>query len=238
MKKTLIFLILFLTAVIGGGFEKGFEEYKKDNLLKAEKIWLECAKKEKSDDLRCTYSLAVLYDEVLNAKKRDLFNTTKDKNLKKYQLFNYTLPELYEKAIFYYKKVAKEGYEVAYAPLGLLYYTGVNFMNLNVVEPNYKEALKWLLKASNSRDKKYVLYSDNIIGLIYFEGKDVLQDYKKAEGYFKKAIKNRVTVAKCNLGYLYLKQGKIALAKRYLKEGYKDGESYCAQIWNSNGLGR
>ncbi|WP_281951267.1 tetratricopeptide repeat protein [Nitrosophilus kaiyonis] len=235
MKYLLTIFIIGLVFLFGGDFEKGFSLYKKNRLLDAEKVWLKCAEKEKKDDLRCSYSLAVLYDEILSNKERSFFDNEKEN---RYKVFNYSLPELFEKATKYYKKVANAGYPIAYAPLGLLYYKGAYLLNVNVVQPDYKEAKKWLVKASNSKDKKFVLYADNILGLMYFNGDGVLQDYKKAEVYFKKAIKNKITVAKCNLGNLYIKEGKIKLAKRYLREGYQDGEEYCAEIWNKNGLGR
>ena len=86
---------IFTIILFANSFEKGYEAYKKNLYKKAENIWKECSLKESDNDLRCTYSLAILYNKILNEKvdkKEDL-----EKYFFKKNFYHYNLIDLYKK---------------------------------------------------------------------------------------------------------------------------------------------
>jgi TPR repeat protein len=126
---------------------------------------------------------------------------------------------------------------MADALLANLYVEGAGIM-LKTIAPNYKKAKYYAQKAIKSDMKMAISMAGYLLGNMYLTGEGILQDYKKAEEMFKKAIQAGDKESKCRLGLLYIKEEKYNLAKKYLRDGYNDGEEECAEIWNEYNLGQ
>lgn len=87
-----------------------------------------------------------------------------------------TLPRDPEKSLFWIKKSAEQGNEIAIEEMGMKYYEGFG------VEQDYAEALKWLkLAAQKGKSSAY-----SSIGIMYRDGQGVDPDLTLAEENFKK----------------------------------------------------
>ena len=206
------------------------------DMPKAEKYYKSCAIKKYP---MCNLYLGSIYMDAsqtvanpLNYMQQNLYKDMGPKGAtdKKAKYF-------YEQAVKNFK-LAAPNMPVANALLGKLYAYGVSLPIMAIVPPDYKKAKYYLNIAINSRDPRAMAEAGNILGLMYQNGTGVLQDFSEAKKYFNLAIKNGNTLAKCNLGSLYLQQNKISKAKQILKEGYNDGNEYCGEIWNQNNLGQ
>ncbi len=247
MKKLLLTLVL-ATVLFGGdcdegiAYNKGFEYADKKLFKKAEKVWLECANKgHKIYNFPLGYIYSVASDSKMRFNPLDIMN--KNKNPYSVLEDKKSKSSLYDKAIKHLSIVAKDDNLSKKIPLscsylGNLYYTGNYIMNMLLKQPDYKKAKKWSLKAIETDNKEAISISANNLGLMYLNGQGVLQDFSQAKKYFNLAIKNEMTIAKCNLGTLYIKRGQINQAKKIIREGYQDGEEYCGEIWNQNNLGQ
>ncbi len=207
-----------------------------NNMAQAEKYLKPCAANKNT---ACAFHLGILYEDAsqtvanpLNYMQKNLYNNMGPKGgtdtKAKY---------FYEQAIKNFK-IAASNVPAANALLGKLYAYGISLPIMDIVPPDYKKAKYYLNIAIASKDPKAIEKAGNILGLMYQNGTGVLQDFSEAKKYFNLAIKNGNTLAKCNLGLLYLQQNKVSKAKQILKEGYNDGNEYCGQIWNQNNLGQ
>jgi len=206
------------------------------DLEKAEKYLISCAN---AGDVECKLMLGALYSDALDvlANPMNFINRENPyKNIgKSLKEGGKSAESMYQKAITYLSEVK---HPRAYYLLALLYSKGVTMMNIPIVQPDYKEAIKYLKLALKSDEKNIVANAANLYGFLYMNGNGTLQDFNEAEKYFRIAASNGLALAKCNLGQLYLQKGKREMAKKYLKEGYEAGVEYCGQIWNTNGLGQ
>jgi len=206
------------------------------DMSKAEKYYKPCATKKYP---KCNLFLGSIYMDAsqtvvnpLNYMQKNLY-----KNMGPKGGTDTKAKYFYEQAIKNFK-IAASNIPAANALLGKLYAFGVSFPIMDIVPPDYKKAKHYLNIAIASKDPRAMEEAGNILGLMYQNGTGVLQDFSEAKKYFNLAIKNGNTLAKCNLGSLYLQQNKISKAKQILKEGYNDGNEYCGQIWNQNNLGQ
>ena len=206
------------------------------NMPQAEKYLKPCAAKK---DTTCAFSLGVLYADASQTVANPLIFLQQNpyKNMGPKGGKDTKAKYFYEQAIKNLK-IAASNIPAANALLGQLYAYGITISITSIVSPDYKKAKHYLNIAMASKDPKAMANAGNILGLMYQNGTGVLQDFSEAKKYFDLAIKNGNTLAKCNLGLLYLQQNKISKAKQILKEGYNDGNEYCGQIWNQNNLGQ
>ncbi len=208
------------------------------NMAQAEKYLKPCAANKNT---ACAFHLGVLYADASQTVANPLIflqqNPYKNMGPKGEGGIDTKATYFYEQAIKNLKIAAPER-PAANAILGKLYAYGISLSTIYIVQPDYKKAKHYLNIAIASKDPKAIAEAGNILGLMYQNGTGVLQDFSEAKKYFDLAIKNGNTLAKCNLGLLYLQQNKISKAKQILKEGYNDGNEYCGQIWNQNNLGQ
>ncbi|MDE5868918.1 MAG: protein kinase, partial [Muribaculaceae bacterium] len=87
-----------------------------------------------------------------------------------------TLQRDASKSLFWIRKAAEQGNDVAIEEMGYKYYEGLG------VEQNYEEAMKWLKRAAEKG--KASAYSS--IGIMYRDSEGVAPDFDKAEENFKK----------------------------------------------------
>ncbi len=91
---------------------------------------------------------------------------------------------------------------------------GINFEKTNpkYAQKYFQKTYILLNQIKNNSSQKYYM-----LGKLYCNGWGVDKDYKKAEYYFKMAIKLGNQRANCCLARLYIKEGRKNLAKKYLK---------------------
>ena len=74
------------------------------------------------------------------------------------------------------------------------------------------------------------------MGMAYYEGERVEQDFEKAADWFKKAAELGDFAAQRNLGYLYLKGKGVkkdkAEARKWLEKAAAQGDVYAAELLN------
>lgn len=92
----------------------------------------------------------------------------------------YGIDQSYEKAVYYYKKAAKQGYAKAQNTLGCAYSAGEG------VTEDDEKAVYWYKKAAK-QGNKYAQYN---LGRAYYYGNGVLKDKKKAKKWIKKSHEN------------------------------------------------
>ena len=91
---------------------------------------------------------------------------------------------------------------------------GINLEKTNPQKANqYFQKAFFLIKQIKNKNSSQINY---MLGKMYCNGWGVNRDYKLAEKYFLKAIKLGNARAKCCIARLYIKEGKKALAKKYL----------------------
>jgi len=83
----------------------------------------------------------------------------------------------YQKALYWYKKAAEQGYAKAANHLGAIYANGLG------VPQNYSKAVYWYKKAA----KKGFALAEFNLGYMYEYGLGVPRDYNKAKYWYKKA---------------------------------------------------
>lgn len=92
-----------------------------------------------------------------------------------------------EKAIYWYQQSANQGYTQAWIHLGQIYHDEESVQNLSL-------AFQYFLKAAEQDDT----WSQNQVGLMYLEGKGILQNFKEAYKWFSKAAQTGNTDAVVN----------------------------------------
>ena len=88
------------------------------------------------------------------------------------------LPQNYQKAAYWLRKAAAQGYAPAEAALGEMY-----FLGYEGVPKNYQKGIAWLRKAA----AQGYAPADSLIGEAYASGQGVPQDHKKFLQWLKKA---------------------------------------------------
>jgi len=81
-----------------------------------------------------------------------------------------------EKAIYWYQQSANQGYTQAWIHLGQIYHDEKSVQNLGL-------AFQYFQKAAEQDDT----WSQNQVGLMYLEGKGILQNFEEAYKWFSKA---------------------------------------------------
>ena len=114
-------------------------------------------------------ALALLYKYINNLALHSLYMTG-DKHYKQKD---------YKKAVYWYKKSAKQGYAKAQISLGLMYAQGHGVLK------DYKQAVYWYKKSAKQGNPQ----AQYVLGLVYETGKGVSKDYKKAIYWLKKSAK-------------------------------------------------
>ena len=128
----------------------------------------------------------------------------------------------YTQAANWYRKVAEQNNAMAQTNLGVMYYKGEG------VRQDKSIAKKWFSKACDNGDQNgceaYKQLSQEILkateqnveqknvqpvnwynlGVLYFNGQGVEQDYSKAFNLFRKSAERGYAAAQLNLGYMWL----------------------------------
>ncbi len=125
-------------------------------------------------------------------------------------------------AVKWYRRAAKQGYDLAQHNLGLMYANGKG------VPQDYAEAVKWYRRAAEQGDA----YAQNNLGLMYANGKGVPQDYAEAVKWYRRAAKwyQGNATAQHNLGLMYA-NGKgvpqdYAEAVKWYRRAAEQGDAY------------
>ena len=106
-------------------------------------------------------------------------------------------------------------------------------MNLEKTNPNkaneYFKKAYFLIQQLKDKDTSQVHY---MLGRMYCNGWGVKVDYKKAEKHFLRAIQLGNARAHCCIARLYIKMGKLNLAKKYLNYAlsHQSIANYCHDI--------
>lgn len=106
---------------------------------------------------------------------------------------------IYSKDKFCYEntlKLAERGFAGPQLVIGIMYLTGSNPMN----ETDDKKAFEWFHKSAIHGGDSSVQF---FVGICYFKGFFVDEDFEKAFYYFNRAAKNNYIKAQINLGQMY-----------------------------------
>jgi len=154
-------------------------------------------------DNRFENAIKVYYKQKKYKLAASLFKESiKDNEIQKVQSYYY-LGYMYAKglgvesnidrAIYLTKQAAKKNHIRAEVNLAYLYIKrGLN--------NDWKEAIKWLQKASKSGDSQ----AQKSLGILYYNGKVISQDYKKAFFWLQKSASQKDNYAMMYLAYLYI----------------------------------
>jgi uncharacterized protein len=99
------------------------------------------------------------------------------------------------------RPLAEKGNVRAQTTLGWMYSEGLG------VEKDYKEAMKWLLKAAAVDGSPDAAKAQHNLGVMYENGLGVAIDSTRSAYWYQKGAQNGDASAQCNLGTLYL-EGK------------------------------
>lgn len=116
-------------------------------------------------------------------------------------------------------------------------YLGRMFLRGEGMEQSFDKALTWFRRGLTNGDA----LCEYELGLMYLEGLGVRKDALTAADYFKEAANQDFASAQVRLAQLYLDQGDITTATRYLdiaaRQGHIEAFYHLAEISN-NGIGR
>ena len=107
---------------------------------------------------------------------------------------------------------------------------GIRFEKTNPQKANqYFQKAFFLIQQLNNKDTSQVHY---MLGKMYCNGWGIKKDYKKAEKNFLRAIQLGNARAHCCIARLYIKEGKLKLAKKYLNYAlsHQSIANYCHDI--------
>lgn len=141
----------------------------------------------------------------------------------------------FTKAEKIFRKYAEQGDVDAQFCLGLLLDYGYDWVK-NAFSPDKemlesgKESVQWYQKAADQGDARAM----RALGMAYYEGERVEQDFEKAADWFKKAAELGDFAAQRNLGYLYLKGKGVkkdkAEARKWLEKAAAQGDPYATDL--------
>lgn len=109
--------------------------------------------------------------------------------------------------LFWLMKVAEQGDIESQYEIARIFHEGKN------IKLDKKKAIPWFEKmietyskknAPSEKDKELTGMAALCLGHLYYDGKDVLQDFPKARGYFLKATNHSISAGAYNLGKMYL----------------------------------
>ena len=116
-------------------------------------------------------------------------------------------------------------------------YIGRMFLRGEGMEQSFDKALTWFRRGLANGDA----ICEYEMGLMYQEGLGVRKDIMTAADYFKEAANQDLASAQVRLGQLFLDQGDVSTATRYLdiaaRHGHIEAFYHLAEISN-NGIGR
>lgn len=116
-------------------------------------------------------------------------------------------------------------------------YLGRMFLRGEGMEQSFDKALTWFRRGLTNGDA----LCEYELGLMYLEGLGVRKDPMTAADYFKEAANQDFASAQVRLAQLFLDQGDITTATRYLdiaaRQGHIEAFYHLAEISN-NGIGR
>jgi len=119
----------------------------------------------------------------------------------------------YTRALFWYKKSAKQGFALAQSRLGSMYYLGKG------TRTDYRMAFFWT-KAAAEQDSVRAAYN---LCVLYGKGLGVTQNYKQAFNWCSKAKEKGHVSASVNLANMYLKGRGVDVNKKVALELYQNG---------------
>ena len=135
----------------------------------------------------------------------------------------------YNKAIFWYKKAAKQGFGMDQNNLGIMYIKGLG------VKKDYKKAFELFQEAAIQGN----IQAQYNLGLMYYMGLSVKKDYKKAAKLFEEPAKKGNPRAQCYLGLMYATGKGVRkdenIANYYLRKSCKQGFT-CTKLSILNSL--
>ena len=121
--------------------------------------------------------------------------------------------------------------------LNLTFTKAFNYFNkgMRLEKSDPKKAQEYFVKAYaliQSLSNKNTSQVQYMLGKMYCNGWGVEQNYQKAEKHFLEAIKLGNKRANCCIARLYIKEGKLKEAKKYLNYAlsHKEIANYCNDI--------
>ena len=134
----------------------------------------------------------------------------------------YYKKKYYDKATYWYRKAADQGYARAQNNLGSMYYEG------NGVKQDYEEAVKWYRKAAEQE----LASAQFNLGNMYYEGKGVEQDYEEAVFWYDKAAQQGIDYAQDKLGHMYKNGLGVKQDYKEAAKWYHKANSYTTEKWH------
>lgn len=135
-----------------------------------------------------------------------------------------------EKAVYWYRKSANQGYAPAQDNMGWVYQHGIG------VQKNEKKAVTWYLKAA----KNGLTIAQDHLGWMYQNGLGTPIDYKKALYWYTQAANKGLANAQNSIGTMYHNgQGvakNIDTAVMWYKKAAKGGNQYAINNLTNMGL--
>jgi len=134
-----------------------------------------------------------------------------------------------EKAIYWYQQSANQGYTQAWIHLGQIYHDENSVQNLGL-------AFQYFQKAAEQDDT----WSQNQVGLMYLEGKGILQNFEEAYKWFSKAAQagNIDAIVNKNIAQKKLEEAANPLSSHTIPSTYSgssSGSVYVKGYYRKNG---
>ncbi|WP_456382228.1 tetratricopeptide repeat protein [Hydrogenimonas sp.] len=198
MKKIAI-LVLFVTVfeLLAASLKEGVEAFEANRFVEAQRIFLALEKEEDNPDVE--FYLGLLYFTG-NAGEKNLeeagnrFERAARARDPKVKTEKFTgISRKYDRALYWFTKVAESGHVKAQFYLGVIYAAGRD------VDVDYRKSAYWFEKAALQGDE----LSQLNIGIYYLEGQGVRKDGEKGVSWLEKAAKQGNLKAQNYLGYLY-----------------------------------
>lgn len=194
--KRFVWMFFIVGMLFAATLQEGVETFEKGEFAKAQTIFAPLA--EKGDPLAQFY-LGLLYFTGDGGEKNlieagNWFEKSARHNDPNIPEKNFKgISADYDRALYWFKKIAESGNVKAQFYLGVMYAAGRD------IEIDYKKSAYWFEKAAKQGDE----LSQLNVGMFYIEGNGVRKDVKKGIEWLEKAAEQGNLRAQNYLGYLY-----------------------------------
>lgn len=254
--RYLVWIFLMAITISAATLQESIVAFENGEFVKAQKMFLPLAKE---GDPRAQFYLGLLYFtgdggeknlvEAGNWFERSAKKLAPKAREKKFQ----GISKEYDRALYWFKKIAENGDVKAQFYLGVMYAAGRDididykkslywfekaakqgdilaqlnvgmfYIEGNGAKKNVKKGIKWLEKAAEQGNLK----AQNYLGFLFASGEEVEQDLKKAHYWYTKAAKQEYPIAQYNLALMYcLGKGmdrNLTTCAYWTKKAYENG---------------
>ncbi len=194
--RVVFWIVLTGLMLMAATLQEGREAFEKGDFVRAQEIFVPLAKKGERD---AQFYLGLLYftgdggeknlEEAGNWFERAAKH--RDSGLKEKRFEG--ISREYDRALYWFKKIAEQGDVKAQFYLGVMYAAGRD------IDVDFKKSAYWFEKAAGQGNELAQLN----IGMYYLEGQGVDKDIKKGVSWLEKAAEQGNLKAQNYLGYLF-----------------------------------